>query len=120
MSRGFRMETDTLWERIKRGIIDSAATAAHKAEHLGKIGRARLDIAGTRHAIHEAFAEFGGVVYAHLSAGNESGGVRKEEVQDLVRRISELENLLQERETRLKNLKAGNSEEEEEAAEAKT
>jgi hypothetical protein len=114
------MEPDTLWVRIKRGIIDSATTAAHKAEHLGKIGRARLDIAGTRHAIHEAFAEFGGAVYAHLAEGDESGGVRTEEVQDLVRRISELENLLQEREAHLKNLKAGNSQEEEEAAEAET
>ena len=115
------MEPDTLWERIKRGIIDSAATAAHKAEHLGKIGRARLDIAGTRHAIHEAFAELGGAVYARVSEGNDDGGVRTDEVQDLLRRVNELENLLQERETRLKNLnEAGNSQEEEEAAEAET
>lgn len=114
------MVTDTLWERIKRGIIDSATTAAHKAEHLGKIGRARLDIAGTRHAIHEAFAEFGGSVYAHLSEGDDSGGVQTDEVQDLARRINELENLLQERETHLKNLKAGNNQEEEEAVEAET
>ncbi len=114
------MEPDTLWKRIKRGIIDSAATAAHKAEHLGKIGRARLDIAGTRHAIHEAFAELGGAVYARVSEGNDDGGVRTDEVQDLLRRINELESLLLERETRLKNLKAGNSQEEEEAAEAET
>ncbi len=112
------MNTDTLWERIKRGIIDSAATAAHKAERLGRIGRARLDIAGARHAIHEAFAELGGAVYARLSEGNDSGGVQTDEVQELVRRINELENLLQERETHLKNLKAGKSQEEEKAAEA--
>jgi hypothetical protein len=114
------MDTDTLWERIKKGIIDSAATAAHKAEHLGKIGRARLDIAGTRHAIHEAFSELGGAVYAHMSAGSDVGVAQTDDVQDLVRRINELENLLQEREAHLKNLKAGNSEEKEKAAEAET
>ena len=114
------MDTDTLWERIKRGIIDSAATAAHKAEYLGKVGRARLDIAGTRHAIHEAFAELGGAVYAHLSEGGENDVAQADDVQDLVRRISELENLLQERETLLRNLKAGHNQEEEKTAEAET
>ena len=114
------MDKDTLWERIKRGIIDSAATAAHKAEHLGKIGRARLDIAGTRHAIHEAFAELGGAVYTHLSEGGESDVSQAVDVQDLVRRINELENLLQEREALLKNLKAGNNQEEEKTAETET
>ena len=114
------MDTDTLWERIKRGIFESAATAAHKAEHLGKIGRARLDIAGTRHAIHEAFGELGGAVYAHLSDGGEGDVAQANDVQDLVRRINELENLLQEREALLKNLKAGNNQEEEETAEAET
>jgi hypothetical protein len=114
------MNTDTLWERIKKGIIDSAATAAHKAEYLGKIGRARLDIAGARHAIHEAFTELGGAVYAHVSEGNEGGVAQTDDVQDLVRRINELENLLQEREAHLKNLKAGDNQEEERAAEAET
>ncbi len=114
------MDTDTLWARIKRGIIDSASTAAHKAEHLGKIGRARLDIAGTRHAIHEAFAELGGAVHAHLSGGGEADVAQAGDVQDLVRRINELETLLQERETRLNNLKAGNNQEEEKTEEAES
>ncbi|MDE2888025.1 MAG: hypothetical protein OXR72_07400 [Gemmatimonadota bacterium] len=114
------MDTDTLWERIKRGIIDSAATAAHKAEHLGKIGRARLDIAGTRHAIHEAFAELGGAVYAHLSEGGEADVAQADDVQDLVRRINELENLLQEREAHLNNLKSGNNQEAEKTAQSET
>lgn len=114
------MNTDTLWERIKRGIIDGAATAAHKAEHLGKIGRARLDIAGTRHAIHEAFAELGGAVYAHLSEDGEADVARADDVQGLARRINELENLLQEREALLNNLKTGNNQEEEKTAETET
>ena len=114
------MDTDSLWVRIRRGIIDGAATAAHKAERLGKIGRARLDIAGTRHAIHEAFAELGGAAYAHLSGGGEVDVARADDVQTLVRRINELEKLLQEREARLNNLKASNNQEEEKTAEAET
>ena len=47
----------TLWDRIKQSLLDSATVAAEKAEYLGKIGRARLDIAETRHAVRDALAD---------------------------------------------------------------
>lgn len=97
----------TLWERIKQGFLESATTAAEKAEYIGRIGRARLDIAGARHAIREAFAELGGVVYAYLEGGKKTAVAQKEDVQDLVVKIAELEALLKEREAALEQLKAG-------------
>ena len=103
------METDTLWERIKQGVMESATTAAEKAEYLGKIGRARLDIAGTRHAIHEGFAELGGVVYAYLQDGKKAAVAQKEDVQTLIDKIGDLEGLLRDREAALGELRDGNN-----------
>ena len=105
------METDTLWERIKQGVLESASTAAEKAEYLGRIGRARLDIAGTRHSIHEAFAELGGVVYTYLQDGKKTAVAQKDDVQELVEKIGALEDLLKEREVSLEGLRDGNGEE---------
>ena len=108
------MEPENLWERIKQGFLESASTAAEKAEYLGKLGRARLDIAGTRHAIHEAFAELGGVVYTHLGGSKKADVSQQEDVQAIVQKIKELESLLKEREDALDTLRAGKGAEEEE------
>jgi hypothetical protein len=98
---------ETLWERIKQGVMESATLAAEKAEHLGRLGRAHLDIAETRHSIHEAFAELGGAVYGHLTGGKEEAVDQQPVVQDIVRKIQALEIRLLEREARLQTLKAG-------------
>jgi hypothetical protein len=103
------METDTLWDRIKQGILESANSAAEKAEYLGKIGRARLDIAGTRHAIHETFAELGGVVYTYLRDGKKAAVAQKEDVQTLIEKIGDLEGLLRDREAALGKIRDGNN-----------
>lgn len=111
------MEPETLWDRIKKGFLESASTAAERAEYFGKVGRARLDIAGTRHAIHEAFAELGGLVYS-LTGREEAAAVgQRKDVQDLVRKIRDLEALLQEREARLLAIKTGAEEPGEETEE---
>ncbi|MDA0748579.1 MAG: hypothetical protein O2954_18830 [bacterium] len=111
------MESETLWNRIKQGFLESASTAAEKAEHLGRVGRARLDIAGARHAIHEAFAELGGMVYTHLESDKTSEIAQQKSVQAQIRKINDLETLLQERETVLETLKTRTETEQPGAAE---
>ena len=100
------MEPLTLWERIKQGLRESASTAAEKAEYLGKLGRARLDIAETRHAIHEALAELGGAAYEHLAKEGE-GMAGTLGVESLVQKIRNLEGQLKEREDNLDALRTG-------------
>ena len=112
------MESGNLWERIKRGFPESASTAAEKAEYLGKLGRARLDIAGTRHAIHEAFAELGGVIYTYLEKNKKAAIAQQDEVQMTLQKIQDLETLLKEREDGLEALRAGKEPEEEKTREA--
>ena len=108
------MTSGTLWERIKQGLLEGASSAAETAGYLGRLGKARLDIATTRHAIHEAFAELGGVVYTHLGGSKKADVSQQEDVQAIVQKIKELESLLKEREDALDTLRAGKGAEEEE------
>lgn len=99
------MGSVTLWDRIKQGVVDSAAVAAEKAEYLGKIGRARLDIAETRHSIRDTFAELGGIVYAQFREGdNDIAGSSR--VETLVSKVADLEDELKRREDVLDELRA--------------
>lgn len=100
------MEVESLWERIKQGLREGATTAAEKAEYLGKLGRARLDIARTRHAIHEAFSELGGQVYTHLEGDGETDVAQQENVQDQISKIKPLEAQLKDQEAQLQELQA--------------
>ena len=90
---------DSLWDKIKQSVIDSASVAAEKAEYLGKIGRARLDIAETRHAIRDRFTDLGGLAYESLQSESESVNLSgKEEIKQLMKTIAGHEDELQKRE----------------------
>lgn len=104
------MNTETLWERIKQGLRDGAATAAEKAEYLGKLGRARLDIARTRHAIHDAFTELGGQIYDELKDHEAAVEAQTEAVQDHIATINKLEEQLQNQEAQFKVLQEADKE----------
>ena len=98
---------DSLWDKIKQSVIDSASVAAEKAEYLGKIGRARLDIAETRHAIRDRFSDLGGAVYESLPSGTKSFDLEgKEDVKQLMETIAGLEDQLRKREEALSLLRA--------------
>ena len=105
---------DSLWDKIKQSLIDSASVAAEKAEYLGKVGRARLDIAETRHAIRDRFADLGGLVYESLK--DEAGSFDpngSENVKQLIQTIDGLENELSKREEALNLLRAEQDDKEE-------
>lgn len=97
---------DSLWEKIKQSVIDSASVAAEKAEYLGKIGRARLDIAETRHAIRDRFTDLGGLVYENLQSEKAPSDLSgKEEVKQLIKTIADHEDELRKREEALSLLR---------------
>ena len=104
------MNTESLWEKIKQGLRDGAATAAEKAEYLGRLGRARLDMARTRHAIHDAFTELGGQIYDELKDHEAAIEAQTEAVQDQVETIRKLEDQLQNQEAQFKALQESDKE----------
>jgi hypothetical protein len=104
---------DSLWDKIKQSLIDSANVAAEKAEYLGKIGRARLDIAKTRHAIRDRFADLGGQVYHSLQDNAGKFDPSNEDAKELIQTIDGLEGELSRREEVLNDLRAESDETEE-------
>ena len=106
-TKGEAMESEALWDRIKKGILDSASTAVDKAERLGRLGRAHLDVAETRHTIHEKFAQLGGVVYDLLEQNQRTGIAQRKDVKALLQELKALDVLLKQREARLEALKGG-------------
>jgi len=99
------MEAGTLWERIKQGVMEGATSAAQKAEYLGRVGRARLDLAETRNAIRDTLSELGGAVHAHLQADADAAVGKQPDVQALLGKIESLEAALKEREAKLDSVK---------------
>lgn len=89
------METESLWEKVKKSLRDGAATAAEKAEHYGKLSRARLDMARTRHAIHDTFTELGGQVYNLLEQDSATVVGQNDEIKNHIQTIKDLEAQLQ-------------------------
>jgi hypothetical protein len=92
------METESLWEKVKQSLRDGATTAAEKAEHYGKLSRARLDIARTRHAIHDAFTELGGQTYNLLEQETDTVVGQDGDIKDQIQTIKDLEAQLQSQE----------------------
>lgn len=110
------MNTDSLWTRLKQSVRESASMAAEKAEHLGKVGRARLDIAETRHAIGDVFTELGGRLYDHVQSSADGSVTERSEVQGLIDKVRGLEAELKAREAVLESLKAADGAHTEDAA----
>jgi hypothetical protein len=106
------MESEALWERIKQGILGGASSAAETAGYLGRLGKARLEIASARHAIHEAFAELGGIVYEALAEGGGADVAQAPEVKERVAAIRAQEAELQVLEARLESVRSADEPEE--------
>lgn len=100
------MQPETLWEKLKQNLRESAVTAAEKAEHIGKLGRAKLDIAHTRHAIHETYQKLGARTYELLRENADEMPGHQADVQALVQNIKDLEAQLHHQETELKILQS--------------
>ena len=94
---------ETLWERLKNGLFEGAVTVAERAEHLGYVGRIRLDIANDRRLLQASFADLGRRVY-HILQENAEDVTKDGDVLDLVRRLREREEVLHEREAALASL----------------
>jgi hypothetical protein len=102
---------ETLWERVKNSLFEGAVIVAERAEHLGCVGRIKLDIANDKRLLQAAFADLGRRAYSLLSTGG-AEIAQDSAAQDLTQRIRRLEETLREREAALVSLmRYGKSEE---------
>ena len=101
----------TLWDSIKKGIIDSAKIAkegahiaAEKAEELGKKSKVMLEISNVKRKIEKNFTELGGKVYHLVQEEKVKDVFGKDEIKEVLSVIIGLESTLKEKQDELENI----------------
>ena len=79
---------DTLWNKLMKGLQESALAAADKAGDLTRVARARLDIAAVKNQLHHTQAELGARVHELLTANADPA--RDDQVQSLSQQLTAL------------------------------
>ena len=97
---------ERMWETIKKGLQESAATAVNKAEDLTRLGHARLDIAAVKNKINQLQIELGAEVYRQFTAGENGDLAQGETVRELCERIGNLKGELRDKELELEELRS--------------
>ena len=95
----------SLWENLKKGIVDGFQSASDKTSEYTKIGRIKIDVLGIKKEIEEKFVELGGRVYHNVSEKNETCIDKDMEIGQLILQIQELEKELSEYDTELRRIK---------------
>lgn len=101
----------TLWDNIKKGLMDSAKMAkegaqiaAEKAEELGKKSKIMLDISNIKRKIEKQFTELGGKVYHEMHEESVTDFAANEDVKSIVAGIKALEEELRAKQDELEQV----------------
>lgn len=81
----------SLWENLKKGLLEGLQSATDKTSEYTKIGRIKIDMLGIKKEIEEKFIELGGRVYHNSVERNESCIDKDLQIGQLILQIKELE-----------------------------
>ena len=107
---------DTLWDKVKKNLVDWYDTAYEKTDELARIGKKKIEMAGVNRAIEKHLSELGGRVYDLVAVQKHSGNktADDEEVRRIVNEIRDLEEQLRLKEDEIETIRQENEEEAEE------
>jgi hypothetical protein len=107
---------ETLWNRVRKSLVEWYETAYDKTDELAKIGKKKIEIAGVNRSIEKGMSELGGRVYHLITVEGHRGNktADDEKVAQIVERISELEDDLKSKELEIERIR-----EEKEASQTK-
>jgi len=94
----------SLWDEVKKNLLDWYGTAADKTGEMAKVGIRRYDIFGLSRDIERHFSEMGGFVYHALNEGR-ADFADDPVLLGLVEKIHELEKELQGKENEIDDLR---------------
>ena len=104
---------DTLWDQVKKNLIDWYGTAYEKTDELARIGKKKIEVAGVNRAIEKHLSELGGKVYDLIDVQGKGGVIAKDsDVTKLIGEIRELEEQLKAKEEEIEEIKAEKMQEE--------
>ena len=95
----------SLWEHLKKGLMDGIQTASDKTTEYTKIGRIKIDVLGLKKEIEEKLVELGGRVY-HNAVENDDHEIKNDKnILQLIEQIKNLEHELKVYDEELKRIK---------------
>ncbi len=93
-----------VWEKLKKGFVDSLNNAIEKTEELTSVGRIKLEILQIEHRLDEKFATLGQHIYENYS-DNVDGFLEDAKIAELRKDIQNLETKLGNKEKELGRIK---------------
>ena len=104
---------DTLWDKVKKNLVDWYGTAYEKTDELARIGKKKIEVAGVNRAIEKHLSELGGKVYDLIEVQGKGGVIAKDsDVARLVEETRDLEEQLKEKEQEIEAIKAEKNQDE--------
>jgi hypothetical protein len=82
---------ETLWDKVKKSVMDGVNAAAEKTEELTKLGKMKLDILNIKHKISKQFTELGGIVFDAVKNEKTKDVMKSDEFQAIIKSLNELE-----------------------------
>ena len=98
---------DTLWNKVKKNLVEWYETAYDKTDELARIGKKKVEITGLNRSIEKHFSEMGGRVYDLIVEQGHRGNRTADDdvVQRLIAEVKELESRLQQKEEEIESIK---------------
>ena len=98
---------DTLWDRVKKNLVDWYGTAYEKTDELARVGKKKIEITGVNRAIERHLSELGGRVYDMIVEQGKSGVIAKDaRVKELIEQVQDLEEELKGKEEEIEAIRA--------------
>ncbi|MBN1408520.1 MAG: hypothetical protein JW956_12055 [Calditrichaceae bacterium] len=95
----------TLWNNIKKGLMEGIHTATDKTSEYTKIGRIKIDILGVKKEIEEKLLELGGRLYDKIVEKDQYDIQNDKYIMQLIEQVKELENELKKYSQELNRIK---------------
>jgi hypothetical protein len=104
---------DTLWNRVKKNLVEWYETAYDKTDELARIGKKKVEITGLNRSIEKHFAELGGRLYDLIAEQGHRGNrtADDEMVRKIVAQIGDLEEQLRVKEEEIESIREEKKEE---------
>ena len=98
---------ETLWDKVKKNLVDWYGTAYEKTDELARVGKKKIEITGVNRAIERHLSELGGRVYDMIVEQGKSGVIAKDaRVKELIDQVRGLEDELKEKESEIEAIRA--------------
>ena len=98
---------DTLWNKVKKNLVEWYETAYDKTDEMARIGKKKVEITGLNRSIEKHFSEMGGRIYDLIVEQGHRGNRTADDdvVQRLMDEVKELESRLSQKEEEIESIK---------------